>query len=340
MNPQPQPCPRRTHLSGLPAALLVLATVGCGGGSERGNAPGARGSGKVVIDGSSTVFRISRAAQLGYSKVNPDVAVNVGNHGTGGGFSRYLQGEIDIIDASRDAKPEERSEAESKGLAWTRLLVGYDGITVVVNPRNQAVKSLTVAQLKALYAPDSDVRTWSQLDPSWPAEKIVLYAPDTDSGTFEYFHGAVLGKDAPRSHRKDVQPSPDDNVLVRGVEGDANGIGYFGYAYYAANKGKLRAVPIRNGPDARPVEPTMETILAGDYAPLSRPLYIFVKNDALKRPEVAAFVKYYLENVAPLAAKAGYVPPTDDDRRANATALERAIGSPSPPDAPKAEAAG
>lgn len=310
-----RPLDRRVMLS----ALLALVSAGCGGG-------GIEEGGKVVVDGSSTVFRISRQAQLAYNKEKPEVTVNVGNHGTGGGFGRYLQGEVDIVDASRDAKPEEQSRAESNGLAWTRFVVGYDGITVVVNPENQAVSTLTVDQLKKLYAPESQVQTWKDLDPAWPAEKIVLYAPDTDSGTFEYFHEAILGPDIPKQQRPDVQPSPDDNVLVRGVEGDLNGIGYFGFAYYNANQEGLKAVAIQDGPDANPVAPSLETILKGDYKPLSRPLYIFVKNAALKRPEVAGFVRYYLDNADRFASKAGYVPPTEADRKANTEALAKAVG--------------
>ncbi len=322
------------------SALLAVAATGCGGSGAPG---GGSARGKVVVDGSSTVFRISRQAQLAYSKEEPDVTVNVGNHGTGGGFGRYLQGEVDIIDASRDAKPEEESQAKEKGFEWTRFVVGYDGITVVVNPKNQAINTLTVDQLRKLYASDSKVQTWKELDPAWPAEKIVLYAPDTDSGTYEFFVEEVIGKeDINKGNRPDVQPSPDDNVLVRGVSGDANGIGYFGYAYYAANQDKLKAVAIQNGADGEPVKPTLETVLAGDYKPLSRPLYIFVKNESLKRPEVAGFVRYYLDHVAPLAEQAGYVPPTEADRQANAAALDARLGGSAPTQPaspPSAEAA-
>ena len=261
----------------------------------------------MVVDGSSTVFRISKAAQEAYADVKPDVTVVVDNHGTGGGFSKYLQGEVDIVDASRDAKPDEAAKAKAQGIEWTRFLVGYDGITVVVNPKNDFVKSLTVEQLKTIWAPDSKVKTWKDVDPSWPDRKIVLYSPDHDSGTFEFFTEAVVGK--AKSQREDVQASSDDNILVNGVSGDPDGLGYFGYAYYAANAEKLRAVPVQNGADAKPVMPSPETVLDKSYAPLSRPLYIFVKNSALRRPEVAGFVKYYLDNAAKFAEKAGYVAP-------------------------------
>ena len=185
-----------------------------------------------------------RRAWRRISQVNPKVNVVVDNHGTGGGFSRYLKGEVDIVDASRPAKPDEEAKAKAQGIDWTRFLVGYDGITVVVNPKNDFVKALTVAQLKALWEPESKVKTWKDLDPSWPDRKIVLYCPDNDSGTFEFFTEAIVGK--ARSQREDVQASSDDNILVKGVAGDRDGLGYFGYAYYAANKDKLRAVPIKD----------------------------------------------------------------------------------------------
>jgi phosphate transport system substrate-binding protein len=281
--------------------------------------------GTVVVDGSSTVFRISEAAQKAYASVDPAVNVVVDNHGTGGGFTRYLQGDVDIVDASRGAKPDEEAKAKAQGVDWTRFLVGYDGITLVVNPKNKFVQSLTVAQLKSIWEPNSKVKTWKDVDPSWPSERIVLYSPDKDSGTFEFFTEAIVGK--LRSQRTDIQASADDNILVEGVAGDAGGLGYFGYAYFTANKDKLRAVPVQQGPDAKPVMPTHETILDKSYAPLSRPLYIFVKNSAMARPEVAAFVKYYLDNAAKLAENAGYVAPTAADQTSNQNALPAQLKS-------------
>jgi phosphate transport system substrate-binding protein len=300
---------------GAGAALLAVAFVGCGGGSP---------SGTVIVDGSSTVFRISSAAQEAFSQVNTKVDVVVDNHGTGGGFSRYLQGEVDIVDASRAAKPDEEAKAKAQGIEWTRFVVGYDGITVVINPKNDFVKSLSVEQLKAIWAPGSKVKTWKDVDPSWPDRKIVLYSPDKDSGTFEFFTEAIVGK--AKSQREDVQASSDDNTLVSGVAGDLDGLGYFGYAYYAANQDKLHAVPIQAGPDAAPVSPSPATILDKSYTPLSRPLFIYVKNSSMRRPEVAAFLKYYLDNVGTLAEKAGYVAPTADDQAANRNAFPASVG--------------
>ncbi|MBX6313721.1 MAG: PstS family phosphate ABC transporter substrate-binding protein [Isosphaeraceae bacterium] len=302
--------------------ILLLGAIlpGCGGREKRG-ASGA----PVIIDGSSTVYRISLAAQEAYDEVKPGARIVVDYHGTGGGFGRYLRGEVDIVDASREAKPEEESQAQEKGFDWTRFTVGYDGITIVVNPKNTFVESLSVEQLKRLWQPDSPAKTWKDLDPSWPDRKIVLYSPDDDSGTYEFFTEAIIGK--AKSQRKDVQLSADDNVLVTGVSGDIDGLGYFGYAYYAANAEKLRAVPIRKDAEAEPVRPSPETILDGSYQPLSRPLYIYVKNAALKRPEVMDFVQFYLDHVSDLAQTAGYVPPTDQDRAANRKALDAVRGA-------------
>jgi phosphate transport system substrate-binding protein len=301
-----------------PALAMILILAGCGGGQGR---PGgeAAPSGTVIIDGSSTVFRISNAAQEAFNKVNPEVYVVVDNHGTGGGFGRYLQGEVDIVDASRAAKPEEEAKAKAQGIEWTRFLVGYDGITVAVHSKNEAIKELSVEQLKAIWEPGSKVATWKDVDASWPDQKIVLYCPDKDSGTFEFFTEAIVGK--AKSQRDDVQASSDDNILVNGVAGDLDGLGYFGYAYYASNQDKLRAVAIRKNADAPAILPDPATILDKSYAPLSRPLYIYVKNSAMRRPEVAAFLKYYLDNVAKLAKEAGYVAPTAEDLAANQQAL-------------------
>jgi phosphate transport system substrate-binding protein len=315
----------RTHrIAGIGLALLALNMAGCGGGEGAAGGGAANAGGEVVVDGSSTVFRISKAAQEKYSQANPDAEIIVSNHGTGGGFGRYLQGEVDIIDASREAKPEEESGAKQQGLDWTRFLVAHDGITVVVNPRNDFVKSLSVGQLKAVWEPDSKVRTWKDIDPSWPDRKVVLFSPDNDSGTFDFFVEAIVGK--AKGQRQDVQASSDDNTLVSGVEGDLDALGYFGYAYYAANAARLRAVPIQNGPDAPPVAPTPETIFAGAYTPLSRPLFIYVKDVAMRRPEVAGFVTFYVEHAEELAQQAGYVAPTAEDRAANAAALKVAGG--------------
>jgi phosphate transport system substrate-binding protein len=307
---------------GLLLATLGLLLAGCGG-SSTATLP------TIVIDGSSTVFRISQAAQVKYAKEPGSKAkVLVGNRGTGGGFARYLEGEVDIVDASRHAKPEEEEQARAKGLDWTRFTVGYDGITLAVNAKNDWAKALTVEQLKALFAEGSKVATWKDLDPSWPDRKISLFAPDNDSGTYEFFSEAILGSGKAVQRKEGVQPSPDDNTLVTGVAGDLDGLGYFGYAYYAANAARLRAVPIANTGASAPVGPAPETILSGAYAPLSRPLYIYVKNKALARPEVGDFLRYYIENIDTLATLGKYVPPKPADQEANRKALPTAAVAP------------
>jgi phosphate transport system substrate-binding protein len=315
---------RRTFLLSA-LASLGLGIVGCGSdetATVSGPGPGGQQpSGTVIVDGSSTVFRISKAAQEAFEAVNPNVTVVVDNHGTGGGFSRYLEGEVDVVDASRTAKEQEESKAKAQGIEWTRFTVGNDGITLVVNPKNTFVKSMTVEQLKQLWRPGSTVKTWKDLDPTWPDRKIILYSPDNNSGTYEFFIEAII-RDA-KSQREGVQQSSDDNTLVNGVANDADGLGYFGYAYYAANKEKLRPVAVQNGPDAKPVLPNPETIADKSYKPLSRPLFIFVKNSASRRPEVKQFVRFYLDHVDELSVKGGYDPPTAEDRKANTEAIAK-----------------
>jgi phosphate transport system substrate-binding protein len=302
--------------------LIAAMTTGCGSPAAPGGAVLAPAA-TITVDGSSTVFRISKAAQEAFHKVDPSIKVVVDNHGTGGGFGRYLQGEVDIVDASRAAKADEEAKAKAQGIEWDRFVVGYDGITLVVNSKNDFVKSLTVAQLKSIWEPGSKVKTWKDVDPAWPARNIILYSPDNDSGTFEFFAEAIVGK--ARSQRDDVQQNADDNTLVTGVAGDRDGLGYFGYAYYAANQDQLHAVAVQAGPDAQPVLPSPATIADKSYVPLSRPLFIYVKKSAARRPEVAKFLTYYADNVSELATKGGYDPPTAEDKAANSAVLKQLL---------------
>ncbi len=311
--------PGKLAMAGLALAGLTLAGCGSNESDTAAGPTAGKAAATVVVDGSSTVYRISKAAQEAFEAVNPDITVVVDNHGTGGGFSRYLQGEVDIVDASRTAKPDEESKARARGIEWTRFLVGYDGITLVVNSKNTFAKALTVEQLKKLWQPDSSVKTWKDLDASWPDRKIILYSPDNDSGTFEFFTEAIVGK--AKSQRDGVQQSSDDNTLVSGVANDEDGIGYFGYAYYAANKERLRAVAVQNGADAKPLLPSPETIADKSYKPLSRPLFIYVKNSAARRPEIKQFLNFYLENIQTLAVKGGYEPPAADELKENKETL-------------------
>lgn len=325
---------RVIETSGL--VVLAVCLAGCGSDEPAANVgPGGGGkvSGTVIVDGSSTVFRISRAAQEAFEEINGDIRVVVDNHGTGGGFGRYLQGEVDIVDASRNAEESEESKAKARGIEWTRFFVGNDGITLVVNPQNTFARSMTVEQLKKMWQPGSTVKTWKDVDPSWPDRKIIFYSPDNDSGTFEFFTEAIVGKK--NMQREGVQQSADDNTLVSGVASDEDGIGYFGYAYYAANKERLKPVAVQNGSEAKPVLPSAETIDDKSYKPLSRPLYIFVKNSASRRPEVKQFLNYYLDNVEKLAVKGGYNPPTADELKANKDAVARLYGGDAAVDATK-----
>ena len=335
----------RTRLARLIALILASAfpLSGCGGGADTSKGGGSASSGGAVateedtvdVDGSSTVYPITTACQEGFRKEHPDVPVIVGNSGTGGGFTKYNRGEIDIVDASREAKASEESAAKAAGLDWSRFIVGYDGITVVVNSKNSFVKELSVEQLKTLFEPDSKVKNWHDLDPSWPDREIKFFTPDSKSGTFEFFTEKVTGKTG--SQRKDITPSSDDNTLVIGVSGDEDAIGYFGYAYYAENQDKLRAIPIKPNATSDGVAPSPENILAKTYSPLSRPLFIYVKKKSYRRAGVKAFVDYYLKNVADLATKARYVAPTAEDIASN-TALVRSIeGKPAEGKAPSTQ---
>ena len=263
-------------------------------------------SGVIDVDGSSTVYPISAAMAEEFMNENPGVNITVAFSGTGGGFQKVAAGEIDISNASRLIKEEERAQAEQSGNELIELKVAMDGISIVVNPRNDFVDYLTVEELRKIWT-DPNVKTWKDVRPEWPDEAIKLYGPGTDSGTFDYFNEAVA-KDA---HRSDYQASEDDNVLVTGVSGDKYALGYFGFAYYVENKDKLKAVPIDNGDG--PVEPTDETINQGTYRPLSRPIFIYVNKERYEtRPELKAFVNFYLENTNEISPSVGYIALPED----------------------------
>ena len=282
-------------------ASLSLLLVGCGGSKQ-----GTGLKGEVLIDGSSTVAPISQAVAEEFSKENSDVNVSVGISGTGGGFKKFVSGEIDIADASRAMKPEELSTAQKNGIEFIELKIGLDGLTVVANPENTWAQNLTTEDLKKIWADGSTVKTWKDVNPAWPAEPIKLYGPDQDSGTYDYFIEEILGKDG--KIRKDYSPSSDDNQLVQGVEGDKGALGYFGYAYYLEQKDKLKALSI-NG-----ISPSDETVKNGTYKPLSRPLYIYInKKSFTEKAQVKSFVQFYIKNAAELVKSSGYVPLDDYD---------------------------
>lgn len=265
----------------------------------------ARMTGAIRIDGSSTVYPITEAVAEEFAKIAPRVRVTVGISGTGGGFKRFTAGEIDISDASRPIKKDELEIAKKRGVEFVEIPVAYDGLSIVVNRSNVWVDRLTVDDLKRIFLADSAPKNWHDLRPEWPDMPIKIYAPGTDSGTFDYFKEVVAGKDG--SIRGDMSVSEDDNVLVRGVAGDEGSIGFFGCAYYFENQDKLRIVPIVNPKTGKPVEPTATTIESGDYAPFSRPLFIYVNRTSLDRPEVRAFVEFYLRDAEKLVQEVDYV---------------------------------
>lgn len=267
------------------------------------SAPAKALGGDIEVDGSSTVFPITEAVAEEFRKSNPGVQVNVGVSGTGGGFKRFTDGETEISDASRPIKKSEAEAAAANGIEYLELEVAIDGLSVMVSPQNDFVECLTVEQLKTIWEPGSSVKTWNDVDPTWPDSRLNLYGPGTDSGTFDYFTEVIMGE--AQVSRPDYTASEDDNVLVQGIGGDRNALGYFGYAYYIENPGKLKLVAVDGGEGC--VEPTDETIENGTYQPLSRPLFIYVNKASLDRPEVKAFVEFYMENVAELATEVGYI---------------------------------
>ncbi len=297
-------------------AVLTLGISGCGGcGVKDQTTPGTSGSptakgdlkGEIVIDGSSTVLPVTSAVAEEFMKVQPKVNVTVGRSGTGGGFKRFVRGETHISNASRPIMEDEIKQCQENGIEYLELSVCIDGLTVVVNKENDWCDKITVAQLKKLWEPDSTVTKWNELDPNWPDEKIVLFGADTDSGTFDYFTEVICGKS--KASRSNYTPSSDDNTLVKGVAGEKYSLGYFGYAYYIENTETLKAVAVSPTDDpADAVAPTAETVESGAYTPLSRPLFIYANKAQLNRPEMAAFLKFYLEQGQELVNEVGYVP--------------------------------
>lgn len=289
------------------AVVLALSGImGCGGGDAPQGQDGAKKlSGRITADGSSTVFPVSEAvAEEFMTESGGSVQVTVAMSGTGGGFKRFCGGEVDIANASRPIKDSEREECTKNGVEFIELPVALDGLAVLVNPANTFVQCLTVAELKKIWEPESQIRNWSQVRAGFPNQPLKLYGPGTNSGTFDYFTESVMGKED--ASRSDYTASEDDNVLVTGISGDVNALGYFGYAYYAENRTKMRAVAVDAGQGC--VEPTPQTVEGGQYKPLSRPLLIYVKKASLKRPEVAEFVRFYVESAPELVGQVGYIP--------------------------------
>jgi len=286
-------------------------------------------SGEIAIDGSSTVYPVSAAVAEEFMKVNPEVNVVVNSSGSGGGFKRFSRGEIAISDASRPIKESEVQACKENNIEFTELSVAIDGLTVMVNPENDWCDALTVDQLKAIWEKDSKVTTWNDLNPEWPDHEIDLFGPDTDSGTYDYFVEEICGEEGSRSN---YTASADDNILVVGIADNKYSLGYFGYAYYIENKDKLKAIGVSPTEDLKDaVKPTDDTVESGDYRPLSRPLFIYVNNTELKRPEVAAFIDFYLDKGQEYVKEVGYVslkPSIVDEMKARVEAAMSGGSSP------------
>lgn len=281
-----------------------------GSGATTGGADGASDlTGSVSVDGSSTVFPITEVAAHEFESRFPNVKVTIAYSGTGGGFKRFVQGETDISNASRPIKWEEFQQCRAHGISFIELPVAYDGLTIVVHPSNTWVDKLTVEQLRLIYL-EGGAKRWSDVQEGWPDAPLKVFSPGTDSGTYDYFKEVVVGE-AGGVIRADLSASEDDNVLVTGVAGEPNSIGYFGAAYYFENQSRLRAVPIVNPTTGQAVAPTAETIKSGEYAPFSRPLLVYVNLKSLRRPEVRKFVEFQLEHAAEFAQRVGYVPVPD-----------------------------
>jgi phosphate transport system substrate-binding protein len=297
------------------SALLTFSACGGGGGRSGESTPAGGPKPQVIkIDGSSTVYPITEAVAEEFGRVTGIREVTVGISGTGGGFQKFCRDEIDIADASRPIRPTEAEACDKAGVQFIELPIAYDGLAIVVNPKNTWASSISVAELKTLWEPAAQgkVMRWSQVRAGWPDREIHLFGAGVDSGTFDYFTEAIVGKED--ESRGDYTSSEDDNVIVQGVSGDEGALGYFGFAYYEENKDKLKLVPVDDGDDSNgqgPILPSFETVKDGTYRPLSRPIFIYPKTKSLDRPEVKNFVDFYLTKGASLSREVGYIPLAD-----------------------------
>lgn len=318
---------RRIRLSlaavGCASALLLTA---CGGqtspaatssdaASSAASADGTSAglSGSVAADGSSTVAPLTEAAADKFRDVEAGINVTVATSGTGGGFQKFCAGETDISNASRAIKDEEAQACADAGIEFTEIVMANDGLAVVINPENDWAECLTVEQLQTMWAPESEgqIMNWNQIDPSFPDQALTLFGAGTDSGTFDYFTDAINGEEG--ASRTDYAPSEDDNITIQGVSGDKGAVGYFGLSYVEENPDIIKAVQLDNG--AGCVAPSKETVQSGEYAPLSRPLFIYVANNAYtEKPQVKSFVDFYVENEAEIAESALFVGLTEEQK--------------------------
>ena len=307
--------------------VIVVGLAACGDDDKSTDASSSGGSGEkltgtIRVDGSSTVAPLSEAAAEMFQGEQKDVKVTVGTSGTGGGFEKFCAGETDISDASRPIKDEEIEACKAKGIAYEEIQVANDGLAVVINPQNDWAKCLTVAQVKKVWDKGSKVDNWNQIDPKFPDEKLVLAGAGTDSGTFDYFTEAINGEEG-RS-RSNYAATEDDNVTVQTVAGAKGGMGYFGLSYVEQNPDKIKPLEIDGGDGC--VAPSKETVQDGSYKPLARPLFVYASAKAIARPEVDAFLKYYLDNEQAIAESALFVDLTDEQKAASQKKAD-ALGS-------------
>ena len=305
------------------AAFLVLGVAACGSDDDSSSASGGGEdlSGSIRIDGSSTVAPLTEAVAEQFMAENPDVRVTVGTSGTGGGFEKFCAGETDISDASRAIEPEEEDACKKDGISYEEVHVATDALTVMINNENP-VSCLTVEQLADVWGPDSTISNWSDI-PGLKEdydEELALFGPGTDSGTFDYFTESINGEEGV-SRRDYNNVGEDDNATVKGVEGSPGGMGYAGFSFYQENEGKLKALEVDSGKGC--VLPAVDTAQSGEYTPLSRPLFMYPSEQALKKPEVAAFITYYLENVNSVAESLGFVPLTEEQLTEAEAAAEK-----------------
>ncbi len=300
----------------LTIAVSLFLLISCG--SKREN---------IVIDGSSTVYPITQAVAEEFMRKNPNYNVTVGISGTGGGFKKFCAGETDISDASREIKPSEIEICKKNNIEFIELPVAYDALSIIVSHKNDFVDYFTVEELKKVFNQKNPIKKWNELRPNWPNKEINVFSPGQDSGTYDYFVEAILGKD--EKVRPDASFSEDDNVLVKGVSEDYYAIAFFGVAYYDQNKEKLKAIPVINPVTKKPVEPTLENVMNRSYVPLSRPLFIYIKKSSLNKPGIKEFVNFYLENGFELTKQVGYIPfPKSDYEILKKYFASERIGSP------------
>jgi len=302
-------------LIGIVALVTLAVTVAACGGGRSGSAESAVPvsldtsiSGAIVIDGSSTVAPLATALAEQFEASAPNVTVTVGTSGTGGGFEKFCKGETDVSDASRAIEPDEEAACAANGITYKTLTVANDGIAVVTNKDNTWATCLTTDQLAAIWEPSATAKTWQDIDPAWPAESFKLYGPGTDSGTFDFFTEVVNGEEG--ASRTDYAPSEDDNVTIQGVSGEKGGLGYFGLSYYEQNTDRLNLLQIDSGGGC--IAPDAKTVQDGTYTPLSRPLYMYISDAALERPEVKAMIGFFVANETSLTKSALYVPLNPD----------------------------